>query len=64
MSIADLDQSGITNFSLEFEMLNKMQVTKNNPLPLNKLPVVYDVLMVEGVEFYKEDHLDNGTIRF
>ena len=37
-----LDQSGITNFSLEFEMLNKLHVSKNNPLPLKNLPVVSD----------------------
>ena len=61
----NLDQSGISNFSLEFEMLNKLQVTKNNHMPLKNLPVISaDYLISEYADLYKEEVLADGRIKF
>jgi hypothetical protein len=48
--------SGISNFSLEIEMLNKLHIDKNNHQKLNQLPVVIDHLLPDPtLSLYQEE---------
>jgi hypothetical protein len=57
--------SGITNYSLEIEMLNKMQVQKNYNCKLSQLPVVCDQFIPDSSLLYIEEKDPNGnTVKF
>ena len=48
--------SGMSNFSLEIEMLNKLHIEKNNHQKLNQLPVVIDHLLPDPtLSLYQEE---------
>jgi hypothetical protein len=64
-SSSDELSSGISNFSLEIEMLNRMHVTNNNRLSLHELPVIYDHLLPDtGVELYLEEDVGADGLRW
>ncbi len=56
--------SGMSNFSLEIEMLNKLHIDKNNQYKLDQLPVIIDHLLPDpSLTLYQEEATENG-IRF
>eukprot|EP00347_Sterkiella_histriomuscorum_P015372 403357264 len=58
----DQDISGITDFSLEFEMLNKLHVQKNTLDDMKNLPILNDHLVPDlSCSLYQEQY-DNGKI--
>lgn len=64
-SSSDELSSGLSNFSLEIEMLNRMHVDNNNRQHLGTLPVIYDhMLPGEDLELYREEHMGSGGIRW
>lgn len=59
------DLSGISNFSLEIEMLNRMHVENNNRDKLSSLPVLYDNMLPDpSVELYLEEPTEDGRLVF
>ena len=53
--------SGMSNFSLEIEMLNKLHIEKNNHHKLNQLPVVIDHLLPDPtLTLYQEEATETG----
>lgn len=60
-SSTDENLSGMSNFSLEIEMLNKLHVEKNNRNKLSQLPVVIDHLLPDpSLSLYIEEPNENG----
>ncbi len=50
------DYSGISNFSMELDMLNKLHVQKNNFAHLSELPVMGDHIINDlSCSLYKEE---------
>lgn len=60
-SSTDEALSGMSNFSLEIEMLNRLHVENNNRNKLSQLPVVIDHLLPDpSLSLYQEDPNENG----
>ncbi|CDW77251.1 UNKNOWN [Stylonychia lemnae] len=57
------NQCDITNFSMELDMLNKMQIQKNNFDEIDQLPVMHEQLLPDlSCSLYKEEKSYNGKI--